>query len=58
LEERVTQLTKEIDTLTNTSNKQQQDLDNQIQRQRNNLQSQMEEKKRITKTSQRFLIAK
>jgi len=58
LEERVTQLTKEIETLTNTSNKQQQDLDNQIQRQRNNLQSQMEEKKRITKTSQRFLIAK
>jgi len=39
LEERVTQLTKEIETLTNTSNKQQQDLDNQIQRKRNNLQS-------------------
>jgi hypothetical protein len=50
-EERISQLTKDLDSSKNAATKQQQDLDNQIQRQRNNLQAQIEEKKRITKTS-------
>ena len=48
-EERITKLTKELESSKNAAIKQQQDLDNQIQRQRNNLQTQMEEKKELQK---------